>query len=303
MTLFDQMKTLPIRIMFSMLVSMAISKRGYRKKSLNLSGAIAAFFVGFIVSLASYQYFVCLLVFFITSSFVTKLKSERKRRLEEHFQEGGQRNAIQVFCNGGIAAVISILYIFEVGSSERPIDFANDFTASVLTTSLLGTLSCCNGDTWSSELGVGYGSNMPLLITTFQRVPVGTNGGVSLVGLVASAFGGLVIGISVLLTDMFIFEPPIFITEFPHQWPIILVALFGGLVGSLVDSLLGAIFQYSGYCALRKKIVSTPSSTTKHISGMNCLNNHAVNFLASLIMAVVTPLVSYYYFKYFSTLY
>lgn len=70
----------------------------------------------------------------------------------------------------------------------------------------------------------------------------------------------------------------------------ILVGSFSGFIGSIVylfsllfknnflkiDSFLGAIFQYSGWCSKENKIVYTHSSTTKHISGLPILNNHMV---------------------------
>ena len=81
-------KSLTTRIFLAILVSLYISKRGYDKKSLSLSGALAATGVGFITTLANLSSFVCLLTFFVTSSFFTKWKSERKRLLEENFKEG-----------------------------------------------------------------------------------------------------------------------------------------------------------------------------------------------------------------------
>ena len=70
---------------------------------------------------------------------------------------------------------------------------------------MLGSIGCCAGDTWASELGTVINSSFdtnkdPILITQpWRRVPKGTNGGVSLVGLVASFAGGLVVGIAFYL--------------------------------------------------------------------------------------------------------
>ena len=70
---------------------------------------------------------------------------------------------------------------------------------------LLGGLGCCAGDTWASELGTVLNISLdskqePRLITQpWRHVPKGTNGGVSLVGLIASFAGGLVVGVAFYL--------------------------------------------------------------------------------------------------------
>lgn len=53
---------------------------------------------------------------------------------------GGQRNWIQVLCNGGMAAQLGLLYLLDVGASERPIDFVGDYRASWLSIGMLGKL-------------------------------------------------------------------------------------------------------------------------------------------------------------------
>ena len=195
--------------------------------------------------------------------------------------------------------ILSVIYISEVGWNERPINFGKDFTASLLTTSIIGCLACCNGDTWASEIGTAIGPDTPRLVTTLRKVPAGTNGAVSLVGLLSSLLGGLVIGIAYLLTDLMFIEPNSFLENYPPQWPILTLSMYAGLFGSLVDSYLGALLQYSGFCSLRKKIVSKHSKhTTKHISGVDLFDNDQVNLLSSFIMAITTPLLGYYAWEY-----
>lgn len=210
---------------------------------------------------------------------------------------GGQRDWLQVVCNGGVAVVACILYLIEVGSGEQPIDFAQRYNASLFSIALLGSLACCNGDTWASEIGSVYGS-YPRLVTTLQLVPVGTNGGITLIGTVASLVGGTIVGVVYYATIQAMMTFDMTLENYPPQWPIILIGSLSGLIGSLIDSILGAKLQYSGYCHVQKRIVHSPSSTTKDISGRDILSNHGVNFFSSLMTASIMPVIAYGLWKY-----
>ena len=39
------------------------------------------------------------------------------------FKEGGQRNWLQVLCNGGMALELSLLYLLDLGLADLPVDF------------------------------------------------------------------------------------------------------------------------------------------------------------------------------------
>jgi len=138
------------------------------KSVLTVVFIFSAFFVAFILTLSSYSFLVALLTFFITSSRATKFRQERKRKLEENFKEGnqvglicfkymcrtyynlltnhlfcasgGQRNWIQVLCNGGMATQLALLYLLDLGSGERVIDFYHDYRGSWLNIGVLGKL-------------------------------------------------------------------------------------------------------------------------------------------------------------------
>lgn len=86
---------------------------------------------------------------------------------------GGQRNWVQVFCNGGVPTELALLYMIENGPGEIPIDFSKEYTASWMCLSLLGALACSAGDTWASEIGSVMSKSKPRLITTWEQVPVG----------------------------------------------------------------------------------------------------------------------------------
>ena len=44
--------------------------------------------MGFVLTLTSYSFLMCLIVFFVLSSKATKFRSDRKRKLEDDFKEG-----------------------------------------------------------------------------------------------------------------------------------------------------------------------------------------------------------------------
>ncbi|CAG8805861.1 13756_t:CDS:2, partial [Racocetra persica] len=91
--------------------SLALAFHGLHKKSLTKSGALCALLVGFITLSNDWSTFtVVLFVFYFTGSGLTKYKAERKKQLEEDYQDGGQRTAMQVVCNALTGTIICIIH-------------------------------------------------------------------------------------------------------------------------------------------------------------------------------------------------
>merc|ERR1712202_48389 len=118
----DHANITPLRWVSATVVPVIVVSWGHGRRSLSTSGALLALIVGFILTLAHYSFFLCLLAFFISSSKATKYKQEVKAEVEEDFKEGGQRNWLQVLCNGGMAFELSLLYLLDIGSSDLPVD-------------------------------------------------------------------------------------------------------------------------------------------------------------------------------------
>lgn len=80
---------------------------------------------------------------------------------------------------------------------------------------------------WASEIGI-LNKSWPILITTLQRVPPGTNGGISELGMLASFAGGAAMGLAAALT--------LALEQSCHgfAYEIVLLGAAAGLVGSLV---------------------------------------------------------------------
>ncbi|KXN74367.1 hypothetical protein CONCODRAFT_76888 [Conidiobolus coronatus NRRL 28638] len=267
------------------IITGALSYYGYKKKSLNFSGALSAIPIGLSICLNQYAFVTfTLLVFFLTSSKLTKFKSEIKKSIELDHKVGGQRNWIQGFCNGFTPAVFSILAIrsYSTEASADICNFNNPTTAFYLF-GIIGHFACCNGDTWASELGV-LSPDWPYLVTTFQQVPPGTNGGLSTIGTLASALGGQLIGLTATLILKFQYPSCRF------RWSLMGVGLLGGFLGSLIDSLLGATLQETWVNKHNQVIPEyNPKvhNDAKHITGVNVLDNNMINLISSFVTACI----------------
>ena len=251
-----------MQIAIGFLLAVIIAYLAYRARSLDKSGALAATFVGTIIfGLGGLPWAVLLMLFFITSSGLSRMFKKRKQGLDEKFSKGHERDAGQVFGNGGLATAFVVVHALYPESTLGWVGFA-------------AALAAVNADTWATELGV-LNPAPPRMITDLgKRVEKGTSGGVSLFGTLASLMGAAVIAIPAsLMTD---------------NWSLFLPITASGLAGSLFDSLLGATVQAMYYCPTDKKETEkhplhTCGTQTVHIRGWKWLDNDWVNFACSAV--------------------
>ncbi|XP_028801211.1 protein PGR [Neltuma alba] len=272
----------------ALFLSLLIAIRAYRRKSLSLSGAISGFVIMAIHISVGYRFGAMLLVFFFTSSKLTKIGEDKKRKVDPEFKEGGQRNWIQVLSNSGVATVLVIIVWKLTEGQDKCLNSKDSALITSLIGGIIGHYSCCNGDTWSSELGI-LSEDQPRLITTFKPVRRGTNGGVTKAGLLAAAAAGSVIGLSFVLLGLLTTRCDSDVAL--KQLLVIPISTLAGLGGSVIDSLLGATLQFSGFCTVRNKIVGKPGPTVKKISGLSILDNNAVNFVSILLTSILTAII------------
>jgi uncharacterized protein (TIGR00297 family) len=174
---------------------------------LTAGGAVAAVTVGILVFWGTGLTGLALLMLFFVSGSLLTAWNERQPL----------RNARQVIANGGWAAVGAVVVQWkpEVGWAM-----------------LVGSLATAQADTWATEIGA-RSARPPRLITTRQTVPAGTSGGVTPLGTRAGVAGAVALaGLGALVS-----------------LPLRLAALAAavGVLGMMVDSLLGATLEHRGW--------------------------------------------------------
>ena len=249
-----------MQLLLGFILAIIIAFLAYKARSLNKSGALAAAFTGTVIfGIGGWQWAILLLTFFITSSLLSRAFKKRKQGLDEKFSKGHERDAGQVFGNGGIATLFAALHFFFPNEIWPWLGFA-------------AALAAVNADTWATELGV-LNPHPPRMITNLKKVvEKGTSGGISLIGTLASLTGSALIGI--LAASLYPTPAPV---------SIFIIVTLAGLAGSLFDSLLGGTVQAMYYCPTDKKETEkhplhTCGTQTVHIRGWKWLDNDLVNF-------------------------
>jgi uncharacterized protein (TIGR00297 family) len=263
-----------MQILSGVILAVLVAYLAYRAHSLSRSGAIAATIVGTVIfGLGGWEWAILLLTFFITSSGLSRAFKKRKADLSEKFSKGHQRDAGQVFGNGGLATVFAALYAFYPESIFPWIGFA-------------ASLAAVNADTWATELGV-LNPTPPRMITDLRkRVEKGTSGGISLFGTLASLLGSAIIALPAV-----VFSP-----IDPTNPAYFLLITLAGLAGSLFDSFLGATVQAMYYCPTDQKETEkhplhTCGTETVHIRGWKWLDNDWVNFACGAFGVIIALLL------------
>lgn len=185
-----------------------------------------------------------LLVLLLLTFGATRFGRRRKEALGLAEARRG-RTASQVAANLGVAAITGIP---EVASHLFRV--APENIGRLALAAMLAAMAEATADTVSSELGQVLGGQ-PRLITSFQRVPPGTDGGITATG---TLLGCLAAAIVVLIGAEVLAVPR---TD-------ALIAFAAGIAGLFIDSLLGAGPERSGF-----------------------LNNDAVNALSNLAAAML----------------
>lgn len=226
------------RIMAALGITIAFAAAARWLRGVTTSGAVAGGIISLLLYLcAGAGAFLTLVSVFLLTFAATRLGYARKQSMGTA-EKGDGRKASQVLANLSVAAAATLLFTANANA--------------IFLLALVSALAEAAADTVSSEYGQAV-SQRPRLLTTWQIVPSGTDGAVSLAGTFAGTIAGFIVSLVSAIAGLI-------------GWHWVPVSTGCAVLGMFLDSLLGASLERRQW-----------------------LNNDAVNFLSTL-MAAATAL-------------
>jgi uncharacterized protein (TIGR00297 family) len=236
----------------------AIALLARRTRALSGGGAVAAVLLGTLAMGAGWSWGIVLIAYFASAVWLSRFKAaDKEARLSGRVEKQGARDAVQVIANGGVFGAMALCYWID------PIPLWQAFGA--------GALAASAADTWATELGV-LARASPRSILDWKSVTAGTSGGVTAQGLLAGIAGASFMTV----------------VTWAVRWPAVAIvaALIGGIVGCLVDSVVGASLQARRWCAscatTTEQRIHRCGSATTVAGGFSWLDNDHVNAIATI---------------------
>ena len=246
------------RAFAGLLLAGGLAAGARRYRALSRNGALAAVVVGTAAVLAGWGWAALLVAFFVSSTTLSRYRhTTRETRIASVVEKGDERDATQVFANGGIFAVTAV---------TAAVTGDPNWAAAGM-----GALAAATADTWGTEVGTLAG-RPPRSIVSLQVLEPGASGGVTVPGTLASLGGATLIALTALAVGLTSNPVPV---------------LLGGVAGSLADSLAGATVQERRWCdgcsRFTERRIHTCGTATRVTGGIPGFRNDLVNLVCTLV--------------------
>ena len=245
-----------IRIGIALVLALIFVIIAFLLNWLTYDGALAAGIFGTIsYGIGNWQVALVVLFFFISASLV----SNDVVTTEDSFSIKFRRDGRQVWANGFWLCLWIMIW------------FISDVQAFLIAS--IASIAAATADTWATELGSKLRSKT-YLVTNFDEVSAGTDGGISVRGSIAALMGSAIIAILFWLLERDI------------SVDIVVIIIAAGFLGCFIDSYFGAKLQGR---SLKIPFLSNNESGTITVS------NNIVNWLstgsASILVLLITLII------------
>ncbi len=232
------LRSLLMSVGIGVAINLALAVTAWLLRAISLSGAVAGVLLGTtIYTFLGWRGLTILAAFVALGTAATRLGYRHKAADGLAQEAGGRRGAGHAVANTGVAAALALF------AATTP-------HAQLFVAAFVAAFAAAASDTLSSEIGQLRGGPTRL-ITTWESVPPGTDGGVSLSGSLAGLAGALAIATLGWALGFYALPGVVWLT-------------LAGSLGSIADSLAGALLERRGL-----------------------LDNHAVNLLNTLVGALI----------------
>jgi uncharacterized protein (TIGR00297 family) len=206
-----------LRIGLAVAVNALLAGTAYALRTVNPSGVVVGFLVGFLIYVfLDWRGYLLLLAFFVIGSGSTKFGYKSKAAARIAQEGGGRRGARHALANAGVATACAMF----AALTDYPVLFGLAFA---------GAFATAAADTTSSEIGQVLGRRT-FLPTNFRPVPRGTEGAVSLEGTLAGVIASAIIAALGAAVGL-------------YPWAGVLPIVIAAFVGTTFESLVGAALE------------------------------------------------------------
>ncbi|MDQ8169030.1 MAG: DUF92 domain-containing protein [Gemmatimonadota bacterium] len=254
----------------ALLVALAIALPAWRTGNLSTSGAVAATLVGATALVAGWPWGTFLILWFAITTLASRCGRRAKQaRTMGVVDKGAQRDAMQVLANGGVYGVGAAVALL----SDDPTLPAAWWASAAL--------AAAGADTLATEIGTWIGGT-PRSVRTWQPVPAGRSGAVSVAGTAAMVGGALLFAALAVAVGL---------VPAPQAWIVAVAAV----TGALVDTVVGAFVQQLRWCprcaAVTEQRTHACGTDTVAHTGWHWLTNDQVNLVCTLAAALTAVLL------------
>ena len=248
-------------LLISLIISLIISAAVLLTHSLTSGGTFLAFLlmngISYCIGL---KYSLYLIFAFFLIAVADKIADMISGKVKENKKP---RNIIQVACNGLIAGIMAVIACLT--------------DKHVFIVSFMSVISESLCDSLASDLGVLSHSD-PVDILTFKTVDRGLSGGISVLGTLSAAAGGIITAVFCILIKGSALTGS-------------LVIFLSSFLGVLFDSVLGSSLQPKYRCRICGKMTDSAvhcGEASEYIKGYGFFSNNMVNFSSNIFTSLIS---------------